>query len=246
LIGAPFLEDSSRGGSSDSVAQFRYCGSIGPLTLPAPLERRMEEMGSALADAFGLRGLFGVDCVLRENEVWPVEVNPRWTASVEVLERACGLQAARLHVEAFGFAAISLPQNPRSSGRDPAGSAGPCAGKAIIYAPGDATISPEFVGWAEQQNRARQWPAVADIPTSRITIRTGHPLVTVLADGPNEPAVVAVLQRLASQAEAILFADVAAANNCHRHVSCSERPSVDKVGGRLEERSELQPPPRVR
>ena len=44
--------------------------------------------------AFGLVGLFGVDLILRDGEPWPVEVNPRYTASVEVLELALGTSAA--------------------------------------------------------------------------------------------------------------------------------------------------------
>ena len=37
-----------------------------------------------------MRGLFGVDCVWRNGVPLPVEVNPRYTASVEVLEYAAG------------------------------------------------------------------------------------------------------------------------------------------------------------
>ncbi|HEX8200442.1 MAG TPA: ATP-grasp domain-containing protein, partial [Isosphaeraceae bacterium] len=69
-------------------AEFGYRGSLGPYPL-SDLERaRVAALGDALAAAFGLIGLFGVDLVLRDGFPWPVEVNPRYTASVEVLERA--------------------------------------------------------------------------------------------------------------------------------------------------------------
>ena len=36
----------------------------------------------------GLRGVFGIDAIVRNGVPWPVEVNPRYTASVEVIEIA--------------------------------------------------------------------------------------------------------------------------------------------------------------
>src|SRR5207249_9264748 len=76
LVGEPWLH----------AAPFHYCGSIGPLPLSESLWRKFWRIGTVLAKAFRLRGLFGVDCVLRDGIPWPVEVNPRYPASVEVLE----------------------------------------------------------------------------------------------------------------------------------------------------------------
>ena len=53
----------------------------------------LDKLGTVLAQAFRLVGLFGVDGVLDAERFWPVEVNPRYTASVEVLEGATGLPA---------------------------------------------------------------------------------------------------------------------------------------------------------
>ena len=46
-----------------------------------------------LADRFELSGLFGVDFILDGDQVWTLEVNPRYTASVEIVERATGIHA---------------------------------------------------------------------------------------------------------------------------------------------------------
>src|SRR6266542_4829427 len=83
------------------AAPFRYCGSIGPLDVPAGTRAILEAIGRELTAASGLRGLFGVDFVLRDCIPWPVEVNPRYTASVEVLEYATGLRAVALHRQVF-------------------------------------------------------------------------------------------------------------------------------------------------
>ena len=57
-------------------------------------------MGATLAASFGLIGLFGVDLILRDDVPWPVEVNPRYTASVEVLELALGRSLLADHARA--------------------------------------------------------------------------------------------------------------------------------------------------
>ena len=48
----------------------------------------MTRIAKALARASDLHGLFGIDFVLDRDRVWLTEVNPRYTASVEVLELA--------------------------------------------------------------------------------------------------------------------------------------------------------------
>src|SRR5262249_31591342 len=87
------------------AASFHYCGSIGPLSLDAAERAALQRLGEVLAGRCGLRGLFGVDGVWREGAFWPVEVNPRYTASVEVLEYATGLRALAWHRRAFDGAA---------------------------------------------------------------------------------------------------------------------------------------------
>src|SRR5262249_18435246 len=80
---------------------FHYCGSIGPVRTQPPLLEALERLGNALAKGFGLFGLFCVDFVMRAAIPWPLEVNPRYTASVEVLEYSSGLRALALHREVF-------------------------------------------------------------------------------------------------------------------------------------------------
>src|SRR5262249_719615 len=82
---------------------FHYCGSVGPLTLDRKATDAFCRLGDALVRGFGLRGLFGIDCILRGGLPYPVEVNPRSTASVEVLEHATGVAALALHASAFNY-----------------------------------------------------------------------------------------------------------------------------------------------
>ena len=63
------------------------------------LAAKLQRLGEVLASASGLMGWFGIDYVLRDGEPWPVEVNPRYTASVESSRAGfgralCGLSIA--------------------------------------------------------------------------------------------------------------------------------------------------------
>src|SRR5262249_52040955 len=88
---------------------FHYCGSIGPLALTPPLQQAFERLGNVLAAGCGLRGVFGVDCVLCDGVPWPVEVNPRYTASIEVLEYAAGFSAVGWQRSVFDPSAPEPP-----------------------------------------------------------------------------------------------------------------------------------------
>lgn len=66
---------------------FEYAGSVFPANIPPEAIEHIQEIGCALADEFNLVGVWGVDFVMDEtNNVWPVDLNPRVTASTELLE----------------------------------------------------------------------------------------------------------------------------------------------------------------
>lgn len=176
LIGAPWT----------GAREFQYAGSVGPLIVSANCQAQIRRIGALLAEAFQLRGIFGVDGILRGDDFFTVEVNPRYTASVEVLERAGAPPALALHAAAFGIAT----EGPRKecAGRQEAiqrRAATPAHGKAIVYADADVRIGKSFADFIARQNRAggEQW--VADIPRTGLPIKTGSPVATVFAAGAN-------------------------------------------------------------
>ncbi len=178
LIGAPWC----------GAVGFQYAGSLGPLPLKPETLSRFDEIGRCVAEAFPLQGLFGVDAVLAEEAIWPLEVNPRYTASVEVLERALDLQAVRHHIEACRDGL--LPKWVSASARA-------TVGKAILFAQAPTTIPDAFVQQCLVANRQAPWPQVADIPAPGTTIQPGRPIMTVFSEGVDRSA---VLNRLREQA----------------------------------------------
>ena len=70
------------------AAEFQYCGSIGPWPLPTGCAQQLHRLGELLCEAFHLVGWYGVDLIASDKQMWIVEVNPRFTAAVEIVERA--------------------------------------------------------------------------------------------------------------------------------------------------------------
>lgn len=165
LIGTPWLNASG----------FHYAGSIGPLPLDPKTQTAWRQLGVALVTTFGLRGLFGVDAVLRDGVPWPVEINPRYTASIEILERSFDDAFLTYHRAAFE-GAHPPAFNP------PATSAIHCKG--ILYARRTLTI-PDRGPWLDSLEIAALEPIeFADIPYAGEVIEQGRPVLTLFASAP--------------------------------------------------------------
>ena len=160
------------GASWTGATGFRYGGSIGPLQPSATHLSQWWAIGDGLASGFDLRGLFGVDAIVNDRGIWAIEVNPRYTSSIEVLEFGLEFHAVTDHVAACRDGQLE-DCSPAAHGR--------FRGKAIIYAGRDVRIDDAFVRTARQANAEQTWPVVADIPTAAQTIAAGHPVATVFA-----------------------------------------------------------------
>lgn len=184
------------GPSWTGAGEFGYAGSIGPVTLGPRLEAQWNHIGGCIAERFELCGLFGVDAILDGQTVWPVEVNPRYPASVEVLERALDIQAVRIHADAC--CSKRLPESvPRAGTR--------CCGKAILYAPADVRVSPEFGRFAEEEMKPWPWPKLADVPEVGTLLRRAKPVATVFAEAPDEASVRELLESRIDAVKRLLF-----------------------------------------
>src|SRR5207237_1412289 len=75
---------------------FLYSGSR--TTLSPKLDFELKELGDVLTRDFRLLGLFNLDYVDDGCRIWPLEINPRYSASVEVLEHAQGKNFLAMHV----------------------------------------------------------------------------------------------------------------------------------------------------
>jgi len=150
---------------------FAWGGNILPLALPsdqrAQVLEQVDSLVQRLVTHFGLRGANGIDLVLNADlQVHLVEVNPRYTASMELVERAYGLNIFGLHLAALEG---RLPDWDLAAHLE-----GPSFGKGIVYARRGVTM-PDTSGWLTSERR--------DIPFPGDRIEAGRPVCTVLAEG---------------------------------------------------------------
>ncbi len=178
----------------EGQSPFSYAGSIGHVSCEPEMLRQWQRTGQVLADAFDLKGLVGVDAIVTpDGDLYVVEVNPRFTASMELFELA-GLPLFRFHLDACR--GTSLPDQD-----DACAVADQLRGKAIAFAGASSLeITQEFSAFCMQQANGQE-PSIADVPLPGQQIQPGHPVATVFARGKTAPQ---VQQRLKESVAALL------------------------------------------
>jgi len=163
---------------------FGYAGSTGPLPVSAAALQTWQQLGDVLVREFGLKGLFGVDAMVTpDGRIIPVEVNPRYTASMELVERATQRSMIQMHIDACLFG--TLPDIAIKSSE--------IWSKQIIYAREPMTFSATRFGmyldaWQDHVYGTRKEVDFADLPYFDSTdgsrsFERGQPIMTVLSRG---------------------------------------------------------------
>ena len=185
---------------------FQYAGTIGPWPVSDTVLATITDIGNALAKHFELVGLFGVDMIVENDSVWTIEVNPRYTASVEIIERATGIQAIAAHAAACAArpGAIST-SNPPATEFPILGPHLRTHGKAILFARRALVVSKQFVDSALGEALRAPWPMLADISAGGTLIEAGRPVLTVFADGKNTVEVEHQLRERVTELEHDLY-----------------------------------------
>jgi len=157
---------------------FGYRGSIGPWPTTAPLAARLRALGSMLSSTFALTGWFGVDYVLNRGIPWPVEINPRYTASVEIHELFLGRSLLHDHRRACE-GIVDETDCPALS----AGPSRPVFGKLIIYA-SRRLVVPECLRLRDEARDHFAVDSIADVPWPATSVGVGQPVMTLLGSAP--------------------------------------------------------------
>lgn len=174
---------------------FVYAGSIGPIELARNTKKHVEQFFELLCNELQFQGVLQADLIQRDGEVFLLEINPRWTAGMEIAET---LSPASL-------LAHFRSQDDDSFEKRSAKTTKPIYGthefliKQIIYADQALAISQ---GQSDYWMRLSDWTAVdriasagvnnevehiyfrlADIPEPDCTIEARQPLCTLLVRG---------------------------------------------------------------
>ncbi len=168
------------------AAGYRYCGSI----LAAAGDPQFEDderltdaacrLAAAAAEAFGLTGVNGVDFIARGGVPHAIEVNPRWSASMELVERVYGLSVFGAHA-----AACAEGRLPAFDLRGARAEARGAAGRAIVFARRDL-LTGDTRAWLRD-------PDIRDVPPPGQRIAAGRPVCTVFAAGRDSTTCLAAL-----------------------------------------------------
>ncbi len=170
--------------------RFAYRGNVAPWPVSPIAARRIAESGHLLAARFGLVGLFGIDLVLgREIDDEPrvVEVNPRYTASVEVIE----LAFTRSLLNAHRIACLGQPIGDSW----PPDRATRVVAKEVIF----ADLSFDFeaprseIFW--DASHPFRVPEAADVPEIGTRFEPGSPVLTIFGTGSTPEEALAALKR---------------------------------------------------
>jgi len=184
------------GEAAFGAAGFRYCGSILTMSGNSSSEHdsRLVDAASALAsavsDEFGLVGVGGIDFIVHDGQPHVLEVNPRWSASMELVERAHGISVFAAHASACCDHVLPTFDLHRArQGNE-------THGKAIVFARREVIVG-DTRAWIEDTS-------VRDVPRPGERIAAGHPVCTVFAEGLDETACYAALVRRAERVYAEL------------------------------------------
>jgi uncharacterized protein len=154
---------------------FRYCGNL----LPCPeaidpdvgirILDQARKLATFLTKEFGLTGANGIDVMLNGDRISLLEVNPRYSASMELIEQAYGLPIFHLHVQALMKG--TLPDFKLEERRIHSN----YFGKAILFAEREI-VAPDTQDWHSRNLR--------DIPDAMERLPKGGPICTILAARP--------------------------------------------------------------
>ncbi len=142
------------------LRRFRYGGAVRPAVLPVAAAAEMARAVAAVAAAFGLTGLGSADFVVKENQAFLLEINPRPGATLDVFAGAAK-PLLGLHVDA-----VTRGRLPRESLAFEG-----AAASAIVHAPKGLIVPRNMI-----------WPSwAADLPKPGEQIDKQRPICTVLA-----------------------------------------------------------------
>lgn len=168
LIGWPCL------GASD----FLFCGNVGPVRPSEPLLAEIQSAAECIGHQSKLRGVFGLDFMLRQGHAWFLEVNPRLTASHMLYEGASSdrhvtQSLISRHLAALGW--NTREPSPKPGPKNIAHHSEPFQARVILWAPEDFITPDNFAGTIESSRSLR----LADMPPTGATVPAGSPLCSL-------------------------------------------------------------------
>jgi uncharacterized protein len=158
-------------------ARFCYSGAISHAELPEDIKNQMARKLSALVETTGLVGLNSVDYILRDDQYFVLEINPRLSATMELYDADFERGLLHAHMQA-------------------------CEGELPLTMPDTKMIRGHKIVWAQQNIKVPAtfgFPAYcADIPQPGSFVAKHAPLCSVVASGAQHNEVTALLKKFSA------------------------------------------------
>lgn len=148
-----------RGGSDEKA--YGFAGAATPLAA----ERKDELMREAerIASLSGCTGSIGIDFILAEEGTYAIEINPRFQATLDIIEMSTGFSIFEAHINACkGLLPEFTPKAKKTVARR------------IIFADRDIKVLDDL---------KKFYPRVADIPWKNDEIKEGGAIISVYGEG---------------------------------------------------------------
>lgn len=159
---------------------FVYAGSIGPVKLSDSIVDRLQQLGQSVVESFPIAGLFNADVIVdRLDNPWLLEINARWSSSMELVERGLSKTLMNNRVSLIGSALKQQLIPGLTVGRDLVGQArnDPLFLKRIVYA-----RRPRHFCLADWSAHLGPDQSLHDIPLEGQSIGRNDPILTLITE----------------------------------------------------------------
>ena len=152
----------------DPEVPFGFSGSCTPFV--DPRAEQLIQLAEKATLASGCIGVIGVDFIIGD-EIWAIEINPRFQATLETVERATGINLVQAHIDACnGVISASLPKTPRYH---------QTSIRRILFAEKNFTWPSHFADLNPLDDLIR----FSDIPPPGTIFEAGHAVISVYGAG---------------------------------------------------------------
>jgi len=163
-------EQFMRGGTGNRA--FGFAGAVTPFE--TEVKTRLADIAEQIVAASGCIGSVGVDFIASDT-IHAIEINPRFQATLDIVEESLGCSIFDLHLEACRGRVPSVRPSPVR-----------CVARKILFADHDLTVKDDL---------KRLAPAVADIPWKGTEIEEGSAVISVYGRGPSRSEALSLLDK---------------------------------------------------
>ncbi|MBN1432842.1 MAG: ATP-grasp domain-containing protein [Methanomicrobiaceae archaeon] len=152
-----------RGGAGEKA--FGFAGAATPF--PSEYKDELMREAERIAALSGCTGSIGIDFILSDKGIYAIEINPRFQATLDIIEMSTGFNIFEAHINACrGILPELSPKHKKFVARK------------VIFAKRDLKVSDDM---------KKFYPKVADIPWKEDEIEEGGAIMSVYGEGSTLP-----------------------------------------------------------